>query len=85
MTYSFAIEYVATTRVMLTAQTLFDQLRLKSTTFCVNTDAAPRPSIAMTASFFFVSIFMLITIGIGRMRMAMSAITSVYYVRGQSQ
>jgi hypothetical protein len=41
--------------------------------------AAPNESIAITASFFFVSILTLSTIGMGRTRMTTSAITSVYY------
>jgi hypothetical protein len=41
------------------------------------TYAAPSVSINITASFFLISIFTLITIGIGRTRITISAITSV--------
>lgn len=40
--------------------------------------AAPKESITMTAIFFLISIRTLITIGMGRIRMTTSAITSVY-------
>jgi hypothetical protein len=43
----------------------------------VGTHAAPSVNMNMTASFFLISIFTLITIGIGRMRITMSATTSV--------
>jgi hypothetical protein len=42
-----------------------------------STYAAPNVSMKMTASFFLISIFTLITMGIGRMRITISAITSV--------
>jgi hypothetical protein len=43
----------------------------------VHTHAAPSVNMDMTASFFFISIFTLITIGIGRTRITTSAMTSV--------
>jgi hypothetical protein len=42
-----------------------------------STYAAPNVSMKMTANFFFISIFTLMTMGIGRIRITMSAITSV--------
>jgi hypothetical protein len=71
--------HVATTRVILTAQTLV--LLAKSMTpssVGVRAYAVPNESIAITATFFLASILTLSTMGIGRNRIRMSAMTSVY-------
>lgn len=84
--YSSAIAYVAITLVTLTAQTLFacqqghkhcGQQHRTGQTEMVNTYAAPKPSMPITASFFFKGSCTLRTIGTGRNKIAQSATTSV--------